>query len=529
MLQPQTHTAAYWTTNLKVTRADVEALFAHFLEIERPLTAREVALFFIKQRLTAESERFRKQLANVTLFQPAKHYEIGQELIFPALNFASGKVVGIREGNNPDYGQFSVIEVAFGERRREFAADLRVPHVLNEVTHDLNALLDTVQPSPEAIFEQYGEAIIEALEARLVDEPEAIYMGGYWFVRSLLAQASVAHLHLAEAVLDLREGGPATAEELLPDLDFAPELPLPLRAFSLNVALSQDERFDNVGADGDVRWFLRRLEPPEVLEIPPRLEYQPLVYNEELLTPELRQLEIELGDEFSELPPLPKPPREVHIRLIYPHRRTGTLPMNSYLESMLPQATEAQRLLITLIDGQTEERFSAWVVRNGRYLCGLNDFYRRHKLPIGAHLIFRATAHPSQFVIDFKAHRPRTEYIRLAIPSGGRLRFENFKRSIGAEYDELMILGAEDIEGVDEVWNITRNRRRSLSDILSDLLPELARLMPQQTVHAKTLYSAVNIMRRCPPGPIFATLLSRSEFEFVGNGYWRMASSGAQS
>ncbi len=529
MLQPQTQSPAYWTTDLKVTRADIEALFAHFLETEQPLTTREVALFFIRQRLAAEFEHFRSQLKHVTLFQPAKHYEIGQELIFPALNFASGKVVGLRKGHNPDYGQFSVIEVAFGEKRREFAADLNAPHPLNEVSHDLNALFNAVQPDPEAIFERYGEAIIEALEARLVDEPQAVYVGGCWFVRGLLAEASVAHLHLAEAVLDLREGGPASAEELLPDLDFAPELPLPLRVFSLNVALSQDERFDNVGPDGDVRWFLRRLEPPEVQQIAPRLEYQPIDYDASRLTPELRELEIELGDEFSELPPLPKPPREVHIRLIYPHRRMGTLPMNAYLEAMLPPATEARHLLITLIDGQTEERFGAWVVREGRYLCGLNDFYRRHKLPIGAHLTLRATEHPSQFVIDFKGHRPRTEYIRLAIPSGGRLRFENFKRSIGAEYDELMILGAEDIDGVDEVWNITRSRRRSLSDILNDLLPELARLMPQQTVHAKTLYSAVNIMRRCPPGPIFATLLSRPEFEAVGNGYWRMRSGSAQT
>ncbi len=523
MLQLQTQTAAYWTTDLKITRADIDALFTHFLETEQPLTTREVALFFIKQRLAAELERLRKHLASATIFQPAKHYEIGQELIFPALNFASGKVVGIRAGNNPDYDHFNVIEVAFGEKRREFAADLSVPHPLNEVSHDLDALLNSLQPNPETIFEHYGEAISEALEARLVAEPDAIFMGGYWFVRSLLAQATVAHLHLAEAVLDLREGGPATAEDLLPDLDFAPELPLPLRAFSLNVALSQDERFDNVGADGDVRWFLRRLEPPEVQSVPPRLEYRPVPYDDRLLTPELRELEIELGDEFSELPPLDKPPREVHIRLIYPHRRMGTLPMNAYLEAMLPPATEAQRLLITLIDGQTDQPFSAWVMREGRYICGLSDFYRRYKLPIGAHLIFRATEHPSQFILDFKAHRPRTEYIRLAIPSGGKLRFENFKRSIGAEYDDLMILGAEDIDGVDEVWAQTRNRRRSLSDILSELLPELARLMPQGTVHAKTLYSAVNIMRRCPPGPIFATLIARTEFESVGNGYWRMS------
>ncbi len=526
MLQPQTQTAAYWTTNLKVTRADVEALFAHFLETEQPLTTQEVALRFIELRLAAELDQLRKQLANSTLFQPAQHYEIGQDLIFPALNFASGKVVAQREGRNPDYGDFSVIEVVFSDqKRRAFAADLSTPHPLNDMTHDLNALLNSVQPSAKTIFAQHGEAIIEALEARLVDEEDAVFMGGFWFVRTLLATANVAHLHLAEAVLDLREGGPASAEDLLPDLDFAPELPLPLRAFSLNVALSQDDRFDNVGADGDVRWFLRRLEPADVTQIPPRLEYQPVPYDERLLTPELRELEAELADEFSDIPLPERPPNETLIRLIYPHRRMGTLPMNAYVEAMLPPATEAQRLLITLIDGQTNEPFSAWVMREGRYLCGLNDFYRRHKLPIGTHITLRATEKPSQFVLDFKAHRPRTEYIRLAIPNAGRLRFENFKRSIGAEYDELMILGAEDIDGVDEVWATTRNRRRSLSDILSDLLPELARLMPQHTVHAKTLYSAVNIMRRCPPAPIFATLIARSEFESVGGGYWRMANS----
>jgi hypothetical protein len=72
VLQLQIQTAAYWTTDLKITRADIEALFAHFLETEQPLTAREVALFFIKQRLAAEQDRFRKQLANVTLFQPVQ-------------------------------------------------------------------------------------------------------------------------------------------------------------------------------------------------------------------------------------------------------------------------------------------------------------------------------------------------------------------------------------------------------------------------------------------------------------------------
>jgi hypothetical protein len=47
-------------------------------------------------------------------------------------------------------------------------------------------------------------------------------------------------------------------------------------------------------------------------------------------------------------------------------------------------------------------------------------------------------------------------------------------------------------------------------------------MTPQRTVHAKTIYSAVNVLRRCPPGPIFATLVARPEFEHVGGPYWRL-------
>jgi hypothetical protein len=136
----------------------------------------------------------------------------------------------------------------------------------------------------------------------------------------------------------------------------------------------------------------------------------------------------------------------------------------------------------------------------------------------------KTTDDPSRLIIDFDAHRPRTEYIRLAIPAEGRLTFANFKRSIGAGYDELLILGAEDLEGVDAIGAAARDRRRSLVDTMRDLIPELARLNPQNAVHAKTLYSAVNVVRRCPPGPIFAALVSRPEFQHVGGPYWRLSS-----
>jgi hypothetical protein len=50
-------------------------------------------------------------------------------------------------------------------------------------------------------------------------------------------------------------------------------------------------------------------------------------------------------------------------------------------------------------------------------------------------------------------------------------------------------------------------------------------LSPQNTVHAKTIYSAVNMVRRCPPGPIFAELVRQPCFISMGENYWRFNAS----
>ncbi len=54
-------------------------------------------------------------------------------------------------------------------------------------------------------------------------------------------------------------------------------------------------------------------------------------------------------------------------------------------------------------------------------------------------------------------------------------------------------------------------------------MPELTKLNPNGTVHAKSVYSAVNIVRRCPPGPIFHALISNPNFRDAGNGLFALS------
>ena len=115
----------------------------------------------------------------------------------------------------------------------------------------------------------------------------------------------------------------------------------------------------------------------------------------------------------------------------------------------------------------------------------------------------------------------------LGIAEGNRLSFDIQRRSIGAGYDDLMVMSTDNLEAIDALWLSTNENHKSLAAILRDLVLELAKLNPQGTVHAKTLYSAVNVVRRCPPAPIFATLVARPEFEHVGDSYWRIERSSA--
>lgn len=525
MLRFQTGTEQYWTDDFEITDADLEFIFSVFLEDEKPLTSREIAQRLVQYRVDQEKQQLRRQIERGEIFQPQNTYAVGQTIVFPALDFATGEVVGQRPGNNPQAGDFTVIEVKFSDgQSREFASTLAISHQLNLDSPDSFFSVDTSAISVEKILEDYGDDIIYMLEDRFRAEDDVVNFAGRWFLRSLLADVSIAHLHLAEAVLVMNEGGPLETQAILAEIGLPQEINPRLQAFSLDKALFHDDRFDEVGPAGKVLWCLREMEPEEVLAVPERLKYAPIDYEWRHLTPELATLEREIDDELSNLRSSDASADSVTFSLNFPHRRTGTLPLNSSLRHLFPTAYEAPRILMTLIDGQTGNEMLAWVVREHQYVYGLADFYRQHALPVGAYITVKRTDDPSRVVVTFAGHRPRTEWIRLAVAdSDGRLRFENHKRSIGAEYDELMILGADDLAAVDALWIPTDRARRPLAELMRDLMSELARLTPQHTVHATTLYSAVNVVRRCPPGPIFATLVAHPDFEHVGGPYWRLS------
>jgi len=230
-------------------------------------------------------------------------------------------------------------------------------------------------------------------------------------------------------------------------------------------------------------------------------------------------LERELDDEWSNLSQPDEVSEPVTIVLTHHHWKSGTLPLSSRLRHVFPTG-RTQRIRFTLVDSETGIEMPAWVVREGRYVYGLEDWYRANDIPAGAYLELSRGEKPGTVVIQARGRRPRREWVRVALPFEGQLTFEVRKKLIACEYDDLMIVAEEDPVAMDEVWARTHQQNIPLSELIAEIFPELAKLSPQGTVHAATLYSAVNVAMRTPPGPLLAELVVSGLYAPVGDNYW---------
>jgi hypothetical protein len=507
-------------SDFDISDRDLEFIYNLLLEREAPLTTREMAAALVAYRLELFEQEITSAVASAaTRYLPAERYAVGQQLVFPAIQDAEGYVVGLRAGSNPSLGAFDVIEVEFqGGRRREFAIGM-AEHALNRIAEPDSTAEDL--QTPESILDRHGKVIEERLTARLNQAKDIVRIAGRWFPRALLADIHTGHLNLAEAVLDVAGGGPLPTADLVPDLGLPNDLDPLLAEFSLDYALQEDERFDEVGPAGRVLWYLQRLEPPEVLYPPPRLEPAVVPHDRSLLTDSLLALERELDDELSPLQDPAEPLESVTLALLFPHWRVGTLPLSARLRSLFPTAYEAPRIRFILVDGHTGERFPGWVVREQRYVFGLDEWYRSHDIPAGGLVRVRRGAQAGEVVVEAMDRRKRNDWIRTVSVDGAQIGFSMLKQPVGSSYDDLMIVGLVDAKVLDEAWLRGAQRRMPVEKVVAHVFRELAKLNPQSAVHAQSLYSGVNVIQRLAPAPIFCELVSRKYFSHVGDLYWR--------
>ncbi len=521
--------AQHWAYSFSIGATDIDSITNLLLEEERPLSAIELASAIIESRENEKRRQLQRQYQGTRVYRPRESYRPGDRLTFSQFDYATGTVVGLRDGNSAELRPLRVAAVEFEDARlqpadcqREFVIEYEGEHPLNDEDISKHPSLLDMDYGVDDILNAPKTNVIEQVNESLERNPDLVRLAGLWFVRELMVDVSIGHLHLAEAVLDMHGGGPLPTERILDEIGGLGGAPQPLQVFSLNYAMNEDERFDEVGPAGKVLWHLNRLLPRMARQVPAILRYEPVAYDRSLLTREMRQLEYDLDDEHSDIE-APPPQDEVSLTLIYPHRRVGALPINSETRHIFPDA-RTPRIAITIVDAVDKREYPCWVVHEFKYVFGLAPIFQKHHLPVGAYVYLNPTDDRSRIEIEFDNYRPRTEWIPLVERAeDDRLRFKTAKRAIGADYDELIIVGVNRLQEVDKLGVEIQGKRVTLSSLLRSLVAELSRQNPQGAVHAKALYSALNILRRCPPGPMFATLATNPDFEYVGGNYWRLS------
>jgi len=325
-----TQTERYWTQDFTISSDDLDHVDNRLLEEEKPLPVEELARAVVRHRVAQEESELERLLSRGTVYRPQQSFQKGETLVFPALSFHTGTVTNIRRGHNPEAGEFEVIEVKLEhtKRKREFAAALQHSHPLDK---DTDALLggDTSLTSDQELWQEYGAWVGEALLAALEGQDDVVQLFGFWFLKALLTEIGPGYLNIAEAILDVAGGGPLPTSDLLKDLGLPEDSRPELLDFSLSYALDHDDRFDEVGPAGVVLWYLRRLEPADVLFPPKRLAYTPTPYDRNLLNLNLRRLEEELDDEWSSGWQPDGTPGRVSFTLTFPHRRRPCFPLHT--------------------------------------------------------------------------------------------------------------------------------------------------------------------------------------------------------
>jgi hypothetical protein len=516
----------FWQ-GLQFTEKDIQILANHLFETEDPQTLDALVGVLVRTHLEKRKRALEKDKAERgKQYLPSDTFTVGDAIVLPQLDWQAAVVVAVREGVNPALPPFKVITVNTEDGKiLELAAELP-DHPLNS-SHSTED--DGSEDTPESVLAAYGPMLRSKLRKALEAQSDLVRIGYTWFPKSLLVDISLGHLNLIEAILETQDGGPIGTPELLEQLELEYSDSQRLMEFSLNYALQEDSRFEEVGSTGVFSWFLKRLEPKYVLETPLWLHLETNPADTEALSPEDINVLQDIDDEHTfdiDFETQAPDTTTVSLALNYPHWRAGSLPITPASSAVIPSALESEHIQLTLKDAQTDEEISAWVVRSKRYVIGLRDWYLAKGLIPGSIIEISTTSEPGVVSIDIEKKNTNREWLKtLLVGADGGVVLALLRQTINAGFDERMAIAIPDPVALDNLWEERKNRNIQLRTDVNRMVAELSKLNNQNHVHFIDLYAAVNLIRRTAPQDILAVLKQNKDIVHVGDNYYHFKES----
>ncbi|MEA3406563.1 MAG: hypothetical protein U9R48_00600 [Chloroflexota bacterium] len=514
----KTQQEAFWRDEYQVSEEDLDLITGLILDEGTPQSLDVLTSAVILHHFHQEQEEVLRQAEKGVIYRPADEYRVGDELVFSALDFAVGEVVGVREGDNPRYEPFNVVRVDFGGEEREFASGFGHVHPLNRPVEEL--ISGTGEEMDEAellrLFEHY---VACALEPALEENKDFMRFGDSWFLSALLPEIHVGHLNLAEAII-YEAGEPVRAEEMVEDLELEGGS-VDAQIFALNRALGEDERFDDVSLDDAPAWYLRALEPEAIYERPRVHEVGYGAEGGEYVGLTMLDMIEEIGDELDDVETIIlEEVSDIHFEVVFPHLQAGTMPATRQFMRHLPSDT-GHHFSVTFVDGSTKEHMKVWVVPEEGYVCGLGDWYAQMGMCVGGRVTVSALEDPLTFKISVTPQRGRgSNWVRSVSVDNERLVLQMQRANIAVDCDPNMMVNIPNPQEIVRLMERTAESDPPLGSLVRTAIRELVKLSSRGVVHAKAIYSVVNLLRRTGAVPIFSELTRNACFDPVGEGFW---------
>ena len=163
-------------------------------------------------------------------------------------------------------------------------------------------------------------------------------------------------------------------------------------------------------------------------------------------------------------------------------------------------------------------------MKDSSYVYGLKEWYKEKELMPGSLIDIRQGKSPGEVIIQAQSHRSKRDWVRTVIAgSDGGLVFATLKQVINAKFDDRMFLAIPDADAQDKAWELSQESNKQFETVVRNVMQELSKLNPQGHVHAQELYSAINLLKRCPPAPLFSLLATRPWAEHVGDLYFHLS------
>jgi len=508
-----------------ITHTDLQNLTNTLFEREEPMDIESLAKVIVATRIKQQEAAIAAKIKSLgKVYLPKDIYSTDEALVFPLMDWQSGKVLSVRPGVNPQLGNFDVMTVSLENgSEKQFAANLP-SHALNEEADQAQTSSST--DKVEEILKTNGRDIKASLLGALKNQTELVRIGTAWFPQSLLVDMHKGQLNLVEALLDSQSGGPLSSADLIEEMELKSKDNPKLIEFSLNYALQEDPRFDEVGTSGKYSWFLRKLEPKYVLEKPLTLQSTATCQVFSDLSEEKQKLFLELNDELSySLKDLDSAPEKdsASIVLNYPHWRAGSLPITPAVMGIFPSALETEHVKVEFVDDENQ-RISAWVVIPERYVIGLREWFEAQDLIPGSVVEVRKTDQPG--VIRVRAQKKHTnkEWIKtLLIGSDNGFVLLLQRQPISAGFYDRMAIKILDLNSLDTIWKDRQSKKIPLEKDILRMANELARLNNQSHVHFTDLYAAINLVRRVAPHELLQALETHENIKYIADNYYHLA------